>query len=280
MHRRRAHHWSPFLSRRVTFNAQTVARYFPALSLPLTSCGHTPGTAVHAVAASHTRTDHITGEGTGTSVQNLSQVVHTSNTTPPAHPNALPPDATSYHQALSMHQIPYDVHLTRTRKKASHGHMLRWSIRLHAINSCSSEGTGARRGERAQRLRHQQHSTTLSYRQSFGWLSSQRTTRSVGGQPSGNVSGLHRLTGHHSHARRGPTVLSGGTNIRCCTTRTVGPTARARVRSHKCRCFPPRAEASATQLQAIQKHNDQFPGSGARAAGPFLSAHDESCWTS
>ena len=75
-------------------------------------------------------------------MQNLSQVVHTSHTTPPAHPHAPPPDATSYHQALSMHQIHYDFHLTRTRKKASHRHGLRWSIRLHAINSCSSEGTG------------------------------------------------------------------------------------------------------------------------------------------
>ena len=214
MHRRRADHRSPFPSRRVTFNARpNCCSVFSSRS---TAIDHLvrpfAGNCCPRSRSIHTRTDHITGKGQELQCR-MSQVVHTSHTTPPAHPHAPPPDATSYHQALSMHQMHHDFHLTRTRKKSvtqTRAQMEHQTPCHQQLLQCRDR---ARRGERAQRQRRQPHSTTVSSRQSFGWLSSQRTTRSVGGQPCGNVSGLHRLTGLHSHARRGPTVPSGGTNI-------------------------------------------------------------------
>ena len=147
--------------------AQTVARYFPAGPLPLTTpCGHMPGTAVRAVAASTLAPTTSRERDRNFSAEFVTSGAHISHntTSTPARTTArchlLPPssfDAPNTPRFSSDKDKEKSVAQTRAQMEHQtpcHQQLLQCRDR-------------ARRGERAQRQRHQPHSTTVSSRQSF-----------------------------------------------------------------------------------------------------------------
>ena len=144
----------------------------------------------------------------------MSQVVHTSHTTPPAHPHAPPPDATSYH--TSSFDAPNTLRFSSDKDKEKSVAQTR-ALMEHqtpcqsTVAPVQGQGQGEEKGRKGSVISHNRRPSPVGNRSTGSPLSAQH----------GMWEASHRLTGHHSHARRGPTVPSRGTNIRC-TTRTVG----------------------------------------------------------